>query len=167
MDFSGQYQQQQQGAGAGAGDPSQIQAYDPSMYAQYPQQSTDPSQIQSYDQSHYQQQQPADPSQIQPYDQSTQAYYAYPYNQGYNQQYYYPQDYYSNAYQQQYQHEPTSIHPPGVPIPPSTDPYATQQQPQYSYYPQQQGINYGEVATVTMPNVSTPTKCLVTRVGIP
>ncbi|KAL3348841.1 hypothetical protein AABB24_022148 [Solanum stoloniferum] len=149
MDYSGQYQQQQQGAA----DPSQIQTYDPSMYAQYPQQSIDPSQIESYDQSHYQQQQPADPSQIQPYNQSTQAYYAYQYNQ----QYYYPQDYYSNAYQQQqYQPEPTSIHPPGVPIPPSSYPYATQQQPQYSYYPQQQqqGINYGEVATVTMPNVS-------------
>ncbi|XP_055817503.1 uncharacterized protein LOC129886716 [Solanum dulcamara] len=155
MDFSGQYQHQQQGAA----DPSQIQAYDPSIYAQYPQQGA--SQIQPYDQSQYQQQQqPADPSQIQAYDPSTQAYYAYQYNQQYQYSSYYPQDYYSNAYQQQqYQPEPTSIHPPGVPIPPSSDPYATQQQPQYSYYPQQQqqqqqGINYGEVATATMPNVS-------------
>ncbi|KAK4379428.1 hypothetical protein RND71_001290 [Anisodus tanguticus] len=160
MDVSAQYQHQQQST-----DPSQIQqAYDPSTYAQYqhPQQQV-ASQIQTtYNPStvaHYPQQQSTDPSQTLAYDQY---YHAYQYN---NQQYqysYYPQDYYSNAYQQQqqqYQPESTSIHPPGVPIAPASDPYATQQQqpqPQYSYYPQQQqGINYGEVATVTMPpNVS-------------
>ncbi|KAM3357500.1 putative protein isoform X1 [Capsicum galapagoense] len=155
MDFSAQYQQQ--GASQSSiAHPSQIQPYDPSTattYAQY--------------QQHPQQQlasQSTDPSQIQPYDQSS--YYAYhQYNQDYSQQYqysYYPQDYYSTHAYQQYQTEPSSVHPPGVPIPPPSDPYATQQQqppPQYSYYPQQQqqqqqqGVNYGEVAA-TMPTVS-------------
>ncbi|CAN4125886.1 unnamed protein product [Withania somnifera] len=155
MDFSAQYQYPQlqpQGASSKSTDPSQIQSHDPSTHGQYPQQQEAASQS------------VADPSQIQPYDQSS--YYAYLYNpQDYNQQYRYsyyppplPQYHYSNAYQQQqYQPDNSSIHPPGVPIPPPSGPYATQQQqpPQYPYFPQQQiGVNYGEVATVTMPNVS-------------
>ncbi|OIT26783.1 PREDICTED: uncharacterized protein LOC109214868 isoform X1 [Nicotiana attenuata] len=155
MDYSAQYQYQQPAVSQST-DPSQIQAYAYDQYQQGVSQSADPSQFQ------------------QAYDQSTtqDPYYpSYQYNQDYNQQQYqysyYPQkDYYSNAaYQQQQpepESEPTSIHPPGVPIPPpsSSDPYASTQQeqpqPQYSYYPQQQpqGINYGEVATVSMPIVS-------------
>ncbi|KAH7864752.1 hypothetical protein Vadar_033417 [Vaccinium darrowii] len=65
----------------------------------------------------YQYQQPHDQSQAQPYNtdqsQSAQAYYEYhQYNQ-YLQQQQYP--YYTSAHQQSYQ-EPTSVHPPGVPI---------------------------------------------------
>ncbi|KAJ7962100.1 Zinc finger protein like [Quillaja saponaria] len=71
-------------------------------------------------QQHEQQQHPYDPSQIRSYDQSSQAYYGY--NQQYNQHYpYYPSHDYTNSYAQQtyqqFQQEPSLIHPPGVPIP--------------------------------------------------
>ncbi|XP_057979746.1 uncharacterized protein LOC131165740 [Malania oleifera] len=85
--------------------------------------------------------QPCDPSQAQAYDQSMQAYYAY-YQYGQysnpNQYPYYPHQDYAHAYQQQ--QEPTSIHPPGVPIPPApTNTMGTEQthfqDQQNAYYP--------------------------------
>ncbi|XP_059633915.1 uncharacterized protein LOC132276494 isoform X2 [Cornus florida] len=91
-------------------------------------------------QHHHQQHTVSDPYQLQIYDQSTQAYYTY--DQYNPQQYtYYHQDY-NSAYQQylhqqQSQQEPTSIHPPGVPIPHQPTQMADPEQllGNNSYYP--------------------------------
>ncbi|KAK9273820.1 hypothetical protein L1049_018631 [Liquidambar formosana] len=111
---------------------------------------TDTHQQQQYQQFQQPQQiasQAYDPSQVQPYDQS---YYTYPHQydqqQAAQQQYpYYPSDY-TNIYQHQQpqHHEPTSIHPPGVPIPPETTAHLVApeygqthlQNQQNAYYPQ-------------------------------
>lgn len=104
----------------------------------------------TYQQQH--QQQPNDPSQNQAYDQSSQSYYGY--NQQYDQQY----AYYSNQDQghtyaqqahQQFQQEPTSIHPPGVPILPEQTQVQNQQNVQYlagvSENQQQSNLDSGAV----------------------
>ncbi|XP_015889413.3 uncharacterized protein LOC107424192 [Ziziphus jujuba] len=117
-----------------------------------------------------QQQQAYDSSQLQAYDHSTQAYYAYnPHQQpqaSYDQYaYYHSSQDYSVAYaqqqsQQQFHQEPTSIHPPGVPIPPassqSAEPAQTHlQRQQNAYYPhgavesRQQSVPGSDVAGTT------------------
>ncbi|XP_050107680.1 uncharacterized protein LOC126586774 isoform X1 [Malus sylvestris] len=102
---------------------------------------------------HQQQQQPYDPSRIQCYDQSYQSYYPYNHPQQYDHQqqyqpYYNPtpttttsQDYATSydatAHHHQYHHEPTSIHPPGVPIP-AEQPQTADPDPTHlrnAYYP--------------------------------
>ncbi|KAK3005821.1 hypothetical protein RJ639_016968 [Escallonia herrerae] len=89
-----------------------------------------------------------DPSQVQAYDQSTQAYYYYhlqyqqQYNQQQQQQYpYYPQDY-ANAYQHPSQQAPTSIHPPGVPVPPEPAHFVGQEQGFHQARVQSQQVPY-------------------------
>ncbi|KAK2977825.1 hypothetical protein RJ640_017489 [Escallonia rubra] len=89
-----------------------------------------------------------DPSQVQAYDQSTQAYYDYhlqyqqQYNQQQQQQYpYYPQDY-ANAYRQPPQQAPTSIHPPGVPVPPEPAHFVGQEQGFHQAHVQSQQVPY-------------------------
>ena len=69
---------------------------------------------------HHQQQQQEfyDSSQFQPYGHSSQSY--YPYNT-HNHHYPYYHSYTQHT-QNQFHQEPTSIHPPGVPIPPETAP---------------------------------------------
>lgn len=83
-----------------------------------------------------QQQQAYGSSQLQAYDHSSQAYYAYdPHQQpqaSYDQySYYHSQDYsiaYAQQSQQQFHQEPTSIHPPGVPILPKSSQLAEPEQ---------------------------------------
>ncbi|BFG21659.1 hypothetical protein CerSpe_079330 [Prunus speciosa] len=104
-----QQQQQQEAAAAAAYDPSRIQAYDHSYQSYYPY-------------NHHQQQ--------------------YEYDHHQYQQYYNPTQDYRNSYdttttttQHQFHQEPTSIHPPGVPIPPepphNSDPGQTHLQNAY------------------------------------
>ncbi|CAB4269631.1 unnamed protein product [Prunus armeniaca] len=110
------------------------------MEYSYPQtHQEDHTQYQQYQQYQQQQQQQQeqqaaaayDPSRIQAYDHSYQSYYPYnhqqqqyEYDQHQYQQYYNPTQDYRNSYdtttttQHQFHQEPTSIHPPGVPIPP-------------------------------------------------
>ncbi|PQM40707.1 uncharacterized protein Pyn_02808 [Prunus yedoensis var. nudiflora] len=125
------------------------------MEYSYPQtHQEDHTQYQQYQQYQQQQQQQEaaaayDPSRIQAYDHSYQSYYPYnhhqqqyEYDHHQYQQYYNPTQDYRNSYdttttttQHQFHQEPTSIHPPGVPIPPepphNSDPGQTHLQNAY------------------------------------